>query len=112
MHESLPDETTPLLIRPSPPDSGIPPSFLANGKAVLNGSATWSERLHDLAPKSVAKFVKGGVVDSPKHLQTALRSIPAVILGSLLNILDGVSCRKKASSGVTTEADALFLQTV
>ncbi|TEB26440.1 hypothetical protein FA13DRAFT_1756329 [Coprinellus micaceus] len=45
--------------------------------------------------KSVARYVKDGIdtLDpfSPRHLQTAIRSIPAVILGSLLNILDGVS---------------------
>jgi SulP family sulfate permease len=97
------DETTPLLIRPasvlSPPDSGIPPSYFTNGlvKPALDpGSVPWTERLPAFAPvKSIARYVKDGIdtLDpfSPRHLQTAIRSIPAVILGSLLNILDGVS---------------------
>ena len=32
------------------------------------------------------------IFKSPYHLKTALRAIPAVLLGCLLNILDGVSC--------------------
>jgi len=32
------------------------------------------------------------VEKAPEHVFTALKAIPAVLLGSLLNILDGVSC--------------------
>ncbi|KAJ2925987.1 hypothetical protein H1R20_g11096, partial [Candolleomyces eurysporus] len=115
---SIPNETTPLLIhstgqRDTSPtrthdalDSGIPPSFvgLAPGKAngSLDASITWRERFHsfqqNLGPTSVKKTVKQvgervAQLDplSPDHLKTALTSIPAVLLGCLLNILDGVS---------------------
>ena len=32
------------------------------------------------------------VEKAPEHVFTAFKAIPAVLLGSLLNILDGVSC--------------------
>jgi hypothetical protein len=32
------------------------------------------------------------VKKAPEHVFTAFKAIPAVLLGSLLNILDGVSC--------------------
>lgn len=85
-------ETTPLL-RPSctpPVDSNIPPPFLSHSPDKSDTTASksgWRERIH-LTGQTLKK------VDpfSPSHLQTALRSIPAVLLGCLLNILDGVSC--------------------
>ncbi|KAF6756738.1 vacuole protein [Ephemerocybe angulata] len=99
-HSRIPfaDERTPLLST-SPPDSGIPPSFIGsspdktNGHAqLLDGIVPWSERL---APTAFLQNAKASVAKldplSPTHLQTAIRAIPAVLLGSLLNILDGVS---------------------
>jgi hypothetical protein len=43
-------------------------------------------------------FQEEVISKSPHHLKTALRSIPAVLLGCLLNILDGVSCTSVLSS--------------
>jgi len=43
-------------------------------------------------------FQEDVISKSPHHLKTALRAIPAVLLGCLLNILDGVSCTSVLSS--------------
>ncbi|KAH9475182.1 hypothetical protein JR316_0012293 [Psilocybe cubensis] len=47
-------------------------------------------RLHVTVKELKAK-VKAEVVKTPEHARTAVKAIPAVLLGCLLNILDGVS---------------------
>lgn len=61
-----------------------------NAQSFLHGSSTKPRsRLHF---KVLEDKLRTELRRTPEHAATAVRAIPAVLLGSLLNILDGVSC--------------------
>ena len=97
--DGRPSERTPLLVDHDVEGSYFSYTLNGNGHPMAhNGQA------HE--PDAVSKRATRGTlagwgyramhVASPKNLQdigaTAVRSLPAVLLGALLNILDGVSC--------------------
>ena len=49
-------------------------------------------KLHFFLDAKMAKEMRELVKKAPEHVFTAFKTIPAALLGSLLNILDGVSC--------------------
>ncbi|TFK22839.1 hypothetical protein FA15DRAFT_671086 [Coprinopsis marcescibilis] len=98
----------------TPPDTGIPPAYLTLNahkhagpeQQPLDARFSWQERWKSfqdhVRPSSLKRALRraGGDVKSeikkldplsPTHLKTAVSSIPAILLGCLLNILDGVS---------------------
>ncbi len=94
-------ESTPLLQDPSPSFHGYTD---LEGGVVFPSAARWFSSSWTWPFKTNSKKQHGGVL---KTIQTALplsllasmvlRSLPAVLLGSLLNILDGVSCASSSS---------------
>lgn len=61
-----------------------------NAHTFLHGSSTKPRsRLHF---NVVKEKLRTELRMAPEHAATAVKAIPAVLLGSLLNILDGVSC--------------------
>jgi SulP family sulfate permease len=75
-----PSETSPLL---SVSDSGVPhPSYTFDAPLKLPAwRSTLSTARHAFTPESIKAVAR-----------TGFHAVPAVVLGSLLNILDGVSC--------------------
>ena len=109
------DERTPLLLVDGHPElSGVKISHnsMGSGREHLDtggggtpgqsnyGAATGSTGLCKASITHIEEnirafrktFQEEVIFKSPYHLKTALRAIPAVLLGCLLNILDGVSC--------------------
>jgi hypothetical protein len=98
------DERTPLLLS----NAQASPPFASNGSPIVDpeldshwynrfGSrlATFTKPVRELKFSDVRKRVtmeevKSKVVDVGKG---TMKSIPAVLLGCLLNVLDGVSCK-------------------
>ena len=117
--ERIVDERTPLLLGSAnanghPELGGAKPSHntMGSGREHLNtgGGGTPGQSNYGAATGSIGlaqasithiegtirafrkTFQEEVISKSPYHLKTALRAIPAVLLGCLLNILDGVSC--------------------
>ena len=74
--------------------SGTIPTFLPNSKVKLPFTSVFS--LSALRPVDIdhikTKMKHGVQVNVPYYLMQAVTAVPAVLLGCLLNILDGVSC--------------------
>jgi hypothetical protein len=72
-----------------------PRTFFQNIHAKANGAHSLGVyKFHcSLEAKAVKEKLRRELVEkAPEHVYTALKAIPAVLLGCLLNILDGVSC--------------------
>ncbi|KAG1772472.1 hypothetical protein EV702DRAFT_623670 [Suillus placidus] len=78
-------ETTPLL----PPPNGSVPAINGHVSAPSKRSMS-SKRLPSLMHGIIGKTHK---IDPQELVRIVLKSLPAVLLGTLLNILDGVSCK-------------------
>jgi SulP family sulfate permease len=91
------NETTPLLGGQTPftytsaANHANGDSQLANKGISWNFSPTLPSRLRASA-MDVKTIIKKELTQLPWHGLTAVRATPAVVLGCLLNILDGVSC--------------------
>jgi SulP family sulfate permease len=75
-------ETTPLL---PPPNGSVPP---INGHSYKCSMS--SKRLSSLMHGIIGEVHE---IDVKEIVPTVFKSLPAVLLGTLLNILDGVSCK-------------------
>lgn len=78
-------ETTPLL----PPPNGSVPAINGHASAPYKNSMS-SKRLSSLMHGIIGEVHK---IDIQEIVPTVFKSLPAVLLGTLLNILDGVSCK-------------------
>lgn len=68
-------------------------TFFKNVKANDTNSLGMYKPHLNLDAKVVKETLRRELVEkAPEHVLTAFKAIPAVLLGSLLNILDGVSC--------------------
>ena len=90
--------------KPSPGPTEVHPSAFGNGHGLLAGPGTGSygkkksgkAKWNALTSGLRRAFSKETAAEVGR---TALRSIPAVLLGMLLNILDGVSCKPSPGFG-------------
>jgi SulP family sulfate permease len=78
-------ETTPLL----PPPNGSVPAINGHASAPYKCSMS-SKRLSALMHGIIGETHK---IDPQEIVPTVFKSLPAVLLGTLLNVLDGVSCK-------------------
>jgi hypothetical protein len=72
--------------------NGSPGSAVVSDGRLTKNTVSFSQSFLRVFRKDVKARFKKEVVQVPSYGLTAVRAIPAVLLGCLLNILDGVSC--------------------
>jgi len=85
------DEETPLLVRYEEEETMAPAEFQYGPRTSI-GKKKDVPILSKTRRKDLKARIKKELHRAPEYAVVAMKSIPAVLLGCLLNILDGVSC--------------------